>query len=76
MLEIGLEMSDYYVLLAGVIILISFSLIQRKGSVRERLSVKPEFVRYAVYIILIIAIITFGAYGIGYDSNQFIPVLS
>lgn len=72
MLEIGLEMSDYYVLLAGVIILISFSLIQRKGSVRERLSVKPEFVRYAVYIILIIAIITFGAYGIGYDSNQFI----
>jgi alginate O-acetyltransferase complex protein AlgI len=72
MLEIGLKKSDYYVLLAGVIILIWVSLIQRKGSVREKLSLKSEFVHYAVYIILIVAIITFGAYGIGYDSNQFI----
>ena len=72
LLEIGLERSDYYVLLAGVIILIAFSLIQRRGSVREKLALEPEFLRYAVYIILFISIITFGAYGIGYDSNQFI----
>lgn len=72
MLGLGLEKSDYYVLLAGVIILIWVSLIQRKGSVRERLSLKPEFIRYAVYIILTVAIITLGAYGIGYDSTQFI----
>ena len=72
LLEIGLERSDYYVLLAGVIILTTFSLIQRRGSVREKLALEPEFLRYAVYIILVISIITFGAYGIGYDSNQFI----
>lgn len=72
LLELGLEKSDFYVLLAGVIILISFSLIQRKGSVREMLARRSELVGYIVYIILFISIITFGAYGIGYDSNQFI----
>lgn len=72
LLEVGLEKSDYYVLLAGVILLVTASLTQRSGSVREKLALRPEPVRYFVYIILFISIITFGAYGIGYDSSQFI----
>jgi len=72
LLNIGLDKSDYYVLIPGVLLLIAYSLIQRNGSVREKMAARPGIIRYAVYILLLISIITFGAYGIGYDSNQFI----
>lgn len=72
LLELGLSRADYLVLLLGVAAMIVFSLLQRKGSLRESLAAKPDLLRYAVYIGLIVAVITFGAYGIGYDRNQFI----
>ena len=72
LLKLGLNISDYILLLIGVIVLIAFSLVQRSGSVREKISVKPVVLRYAVYILLFFSIIIFGAYGIGFDSNQFI----
>lgn len=72
LLELGLKKADYIVLLLGVAALILFSMVQRSGSVREKMASRPDFVRYALYIMLLVSIITFGAYGIGYDSNQFI----
>lgn len=72
LLQLGLKRADYFVLLLGVLAMIAFSLLQRGGSLREKLSARPVLVRYAVYVVLLIAVITFGAYGIGYDSNQFI----
>jgi len=72
LLQLGLNTSDYIVLAAGVLVMFASSLIQRRGSVREKLAGKPEALRYALYLLLILAILVFGAYGIGYDSNQFI----
>lgn len=72
LMELGIDSYDYLVLLFGLVILISVSLMQRKGSVRVQLAQRPQLVRYAVYYALIIAIIVLGAYGIGYDSSQFI----
>ncbi|NLP00431.1 MAG: MBOAT family protein [Clostridiaceae bacterium] len=72
LLKLGLDISDYVVLLIGVIILISLSLVQRSGSVREKISGKPVIIRYTVFVLLFFSIIIFGAYGIGFDSNQFI----
>lgn len=72
LLGLGLKKSDYIVLIFGIIIMTVFSLIQRKGSVREQLTEKSDVLQYAVGIALFVSIITFGAYGIGYDSNQFI----
>ncbi len=72
LLQLGLSKADYVVLLLGVAAMIAFSLMQREGSLREKLAQRPGLLRYAVYIILLITVITFGAYGIGYDSNQFI----
>ncbi len=72
LLKLGLKISDYILLLIGVIVLIAFSLVQRSGSVREKISGKPVVLKYAVYILLFFSIIIFGAYGIGFDSNQFI----
>lgn len=72
LLKLGLNTADYIVLLAGICVITAASLIQRSGSVREKLAAKPEWIRFAVYVLLILAILVFGAYGTGYDSNQFI----
>lgn len=72
LLNLGLNVSDYIVLIIGVIVLIGFSLIQRSGSVREKIASKPAALRYSVYILLFFSILILGAYGIGFDSNQFI----
>jgi alginate O-acetyltransferase complex protein AlgI len=76
LMNLGLKMVDYGVLLIGLVILITVSLMQRSGSVRGKLAEKPVAMRYAVrylaYYVLIISILVFGAYGVGYDSSQFI----
>ena len=72
LMGLGLGMADYMVLLVGLVALIAVSLLQRDGSVRNKLAVKPAAVRFAVYYVLIISILVLGAYGMGYDSSQFI----
>lgn len=72
LLNLGLTMNNYVVISISLLIVLQVSLLQRKGSVRLMLERKPVFVRYAVSYALIITIIIFGAYGVGYDSNQFI----
>jgi len=69
---LGLNVSDYIVLILSIGTLITVSLIQRSGSVREKLAAKPVLVRYTLYFILFFSILVFGAYGIGYDTSQFI----
>jgi hypothetical protein len=71
LLKIGLSAADYLILFAGLIVLTTVSILQARGSVRERLDNRP-IVRNAFYYALIICIIIFGAYGVGYDSSQFI----
>ncbi len=52
--------------------MVSVSLIQRKGSVRERIAAKPYPLRFALWYGLFLAVLLAGAYGIGYDASQFI----
>jgi D-alanyl-lipoteichoic acid acyltransferase DltB (MBOAT superfamily) len=72
LMQLGLTMTDYLVLLFSVAILLIVSLIGRSGSVRQKLSSKPMMLRYATYFALFLAILILGAYGVGYDSSQFI----
>lgn len=72
LMNLGLAMVDYMVLLIGFVVLITVSVVQRSGSVREKLAIQPHVLRYAVYYSLIISVLIFGAYGVGYDSSQFI----
>ncbi|HHZ12919.1 MAG: MBOAT family O-acyltransferase [Caldicoprobacterales bacterium] len=72
LLELGLSMADYWVLFMGLIALLGVSLAQRKGSVRLKLAQGSDLLRYAVYSFMFIIILIFGAYGVGYDSSQFI----
>lgn len=69
---LGLDGKDYLVVLCGVIVMLVFSIIQTKGSVREQLANKKYIVSAVTFSLLFISIIIFGAYGQGYDSGQFI----
>ena len=72
LMKLGLTGYDYAVLAAGVMLLLLVSLAGRSGSVREKLAARPVLVRYAAYFAIFLAILILGAYGVGYDSSQFI----
>jgi D-alanyl-lipoteichoic acid acyltransferase DltB (MBOAT superfamily) len=69
---LGLSVADYVVVLLGAVTLIAFSLVQRRGSVREQLHQESYALRYGLIVALVLIVLVFGAYGIGYDSSQFI----
>ena len=72
LLQLGLTSADYLIAAVGVVIMFAVSCIQEKhGSVREVLWEKPVLC-YAVFFVLAVAVLTFGAYGVGYDATQFI----
>ncbi|HZX20768.1 MAG TPA: MBOAT family O-acyltransferase, partial [Clostridia bacterium] len=60
LMDLDLKMADYIVLLVGLVILVTVSLIQRDGSVRHKIAERPTVMRYTVnslaYYVLIIAI--------------------
>lgn len=63
----------YIPALAGCVVLFIVSFIEEKGySVREVINKKPMMVRVLVAALGTVAIILFGAYGIGYDASSFI----
>ena len=72
LLNIGLSVFDYIVIFAGTLFLFILSLIQRSGSIREKLAKRTFIVRAAAVCTLFVAVILLGAYGVGYDASQFI----
>lgn len=72
LLRIGLGGLDYILLALGVFLLIAVSLLQRNGSVRDKIAAKPYPVRFLVWYGLFLAVLLAGAYGAGYDASQFI----
>lgn len=72
LLALGLTGLDYGVLAGGCAVLFAVSLIQRGGSVRDKIALYPYPVRFALWYGLFLAVLLMGAYGIGYDASQFI----
>ena len=72
LMSVGLTVSDYGVLAAGTVILTAVSLAGRKGSVRQQLAAGPAVVRCVLIYGLFLCTLIIGAYGVGYDSSQFI----
>ena len=52
--------------------MLGVSLVQRRGGVRARLAERSLALRWAVFGALLLAVAVFGAYGVGFDANQFI----
>lgn len=72
LLKLGLTGLDYGILAFGVLLMLGVSLVQRSGSVREKVHALPYPVRFAVWYGLFLLVLLLGAYGIGYDASQFI----
>lgn len=72
LLQLGLSIADYVILALGVLLVFAVSMLQRSGSVREKLEKQPAALRYALIALLFFAVLLFGAYGIEYDASQFI----
>lgn len=72
LLKLGLSVHDYIIIILATAAMVTISLIQRSGGVRERLAKKPLTVRYCTNFALFLAILIFGAYGVGYNASQFI----
>ena len=71
-LSLGLGVSDYIIAFTGILIIFAVSMIQRKGSVREKIESKGFAFSLCVFALLFAVVLVFGAYGLGYDSNKFI----
>lgn len=72
LLQLGLNSVDYLILLFGVVLLITVSMIQRKRKVRDYIASKAYPLRFAVWYGLFLIVLLMGAYGVGYDASQFI----
>jgi len=73
MSELGLEFYDYIILIIGIIIMFLVSLFSRDDvSVRVKMLKFPLAARYVILAALLLAVILFGSYGIGYDASSFI----
>ena len=71
-LDLGLTGQDYGILICGVVLMLTVSLVQERfGSVRELLWNRTGL-RYALTIGLFLVMLLMGNYGIGYDAGNFI----
>ncbi len=72
LLNLGLVVHDYVILGVGFVLLFLVALLQRTGSVREKLLKLPYVLRFLLFLVLFVSILLFGIYGVGYDASQFI----
>ncbi len=73
--DLALEKEELIVALIAVIILFAAGLLQRKGSLRERIFKLPVPVQWVSLCTLITAVVIFGTYGMGYDAKSFIYLM-
>ena len=72
LLQLGIGVADYILLGVCLTVVLAVSLFKRKnGSVRNALYGR-SLAFYSLMALLLIVILVFGAYGIGFDSSQFI----
>ena len=70
--ELGLDQKNFHLLIVSIGALWLVELLQRKGSLRERVADWNLVFRWAAYILLILAVLVFGMYGPGYDAAAFV----
>ena len=70
---IGMDKADFLITAIGAAVIFTVSLLQEKGiEIRESIAQWALPARWAVYLALVLAVIIFGAYGIGYEAVDFI----
>ncbi len=70
---LGLSKADFLAAVVGAIIVFAVGIIrERHGNILEIIGEKKLYIRWTIYIALILAVIIFGAYGAGYTEVDFI----
>ncbi len=70
--EIGLDAPNVIILAASIALVCTVNMLTLKRvDLRERLASRP-ILNYSAFALLFIAVLLFGAYGVGYDASQFI----
>ena len=73
LLRMGLGWKDWCILLPSMVILLCVSVLQEKGmDIREMILHKAVYIRWTLYILVILCIMIFGTYGFGYQGQDFI----
>lgn len=72
LLELGLEPVEMIIAAASLVLLLCISLLQQKGSVREKIAGKALPVRWIIWYALLFGVILLGCYGPGYSAGEFI----
>jgi len=72
LLQLGLEIKEWVVLVLSLSLLWAVSVMQQKGSIREWLAKKNIVVRWVLLYALLFWVILMGNYGPGYSAAEFI----
>ena len=72
LLQLGLDTMEMIITIASLLILYGVSLLQQKGSVRDRIAEKSLPVRWIIWYALLFYVILLGCYGPGYSASEFI----
>lgn len=69
--KLGLDIKDYLILGIFLIVILVISILREKGiNVREKIAQQNIVIRWSIYYLLILSIIIFGAYGVGYQPVE------
>lgn len=70
--ELGLEPVEMSIAAVSLLLLLGVSLLQQKGSVRDRIAGWALPVRWMIWYALLFCVILLGCYGPGYSAGEFI----
>lgn len=70
--SLGLDAANFNLAMITILVLWAVSMLQNKGSVRDRIASCNIVFRWAIYYIAIFAVLIFGIYGPGYDASAFV----
>ncbi len=71
--DIGFDISNSVIIIAATLVVfaVNYVSIKRGGDLREKLCERP-WLNFSLFALVFVAIILFGAYGVGYDASDFI----
>lgn len=70
--DYGLDRKNFQLALLSIAVLWCVSMLQKQGSVRDRIAGYNAVARWIIYYAALFAVIIFGIYGAGYDSSAFL----
>jgi len=68
----GMDLKEWCAAGAGVLVLLAVDIWSTKEDPAQRVAGSPRWVRWGVYLALLLSAVVFGSYGTGYDAQSFI----